>query len=143
MMILPAVTRGELPKYKSIFLNIENDEISMFASSKDEPVNVTFDTKKIRNITIQPTSARRIFRNVETEEILIEFSETPRIPVQKFITAEEAAETGIYPTLVIGKKACGKEFIIYKKLLSKFAERNNISFSDLTQTQEIEEMTAS
>ena len=105
---MPAVTRGELPKYKSIFLNIENDEISMFASSKDEPVNVTFDTKN-RNITIQPTSARRIFRNVETEEILIEFSD-PRIPVQKFITAEEAAETGIYPPLVIGKRHAARSY---------------------------------
>lgn len=133
------VIKGEMPRYKSVFLNIENDEISMFASAKDGPITVRFDTKKIRSITIQPTSAKRIFLSVETEEIIIEFTETPRIPVPRVITAEEAAETGVYPTLVITKKAGGKEFDIYKKLLAKFAEKNDIRFADLTVNQALEE----
>ena len=69
-MILPAVTRGELPKYKSIFLNIENDEISMFASSKDEPVNVTLTPRRLEILLFSQPVQDEFFATLKLRKYL-------------------------------------------------------------------------
>ena len=121
----------QAPRFKSVRLNIEKNDISMVANMGGRPVSVNFDTKKIKKIIIQPVKIKKLFRQVDAEQIVFEFSEMPRIPGMPLPTGSDNASQAP-PQCIFEEKACGKEFDIYKRLLSKLSVTNGIEFSDLT-----------
>jgi hypothetical protein len=138
MSIVPANVNSvqQLPKFKSVRLNIEKNDISMIANLNGRPLSVNFETKKIKKITIQPVKIKKLFRQVDAEQIVFEFSEMPRIPG---IPQASENNTQTSSTLVFEEKACGKEFNIYKRVLARFSDANEIEFSDLTERGVAEE----
>jgi hypothetical protein len=127
----------QVPRFKSVRLNIEKNDISMIANLGGRPLSVNFETKKIKKITIQPVRIKKLFRQVNAEQIVFEFSEMPRIPGIPPVPANQELQPP--PRLIFEEKACGKEFGIYKRLLARFSSTNNIEFSDATESPVSEE----
>ena len=133
---MPKMPAGGMPQFKDVRIDVEREEITLMINMGGMAMPMKLDAKDIKDINFRSAKTKKLFKEVDTEELVFTMEKMPKMSPPPGMPAggDEGGgmpqpPAGMKPEIVIPKAACGKEFDAYKSLLERFAKNNHISFS--------------
>ena len=130
-----------MPQFKSVRIDVEKDRLTLMINMGGMAMPMNIDAKDIKQIHFQPTKIKKLFKEVDSEELVLSLDKMPKMSPPPGMPAGPSDDEGgggpggmpqmppdVKPELKIPKTACAKEFDAYKSLLERFAKTNHIQF---------------
>ena len=133
---------GGMPQFKDVRIDAERDTLTLMTNMGGMPMPIKLEAKGIQEISFRPCKIKKLFKEVESEELVFSMDKMPKMAPPPGMPAMDGdgapggpgggmpqPPADFKPELVIPKEACGKEFNAYKSILERFAKSNHIPFS--------------
>ena len=133
----PKMPSGGMPQIKNARLNIEKDTLTLMVNMGGMAMPMNFEAKNIKGISFRSCKVKKLFKEIDSEELVLELNEMPRMSPPGGMGDDNDMPSSrgsqppadMKPELKIPKTACASEFDAYKPQLEKFAKANRIKYS--------------